>query len=149
MAIHHIQWEPIFERLCRRLERRWECTFAIDREILIEVADKTQATLAGLNDTSVPNVAKVAGHVSFWIRKLKPISYAAQSPATGKFLAINEYVGLMVGLGICHEYLDDSRKAFFQDPPSRILRDWVVSFRVNSHSPHSTQIAFELLVCAN
>ncbi len=67
---------------------------------------------------------------------------------SNKFLAINELVGLLVGLSISRRYFDDHSKEKFTIP-SRILTDWTSSFRVNSHSPHSSAIAFELLTTEN
>jgi hypothetical protein len=91
-----------------------------------------------------PNAAKIAGVTAFWIRKLKPLRIEPNSP--NSFLLINEFISLKVGIAICEQYFDDCRKDKINLNP-RILRDWIFSFRYNSHSPHSSLISFEMLAC--
>lgn len=107
---------------------------------------KANDTLSALNMSTMPNVAKVAGHVVFWIRKLKPVSHSAGS--VNKLLTINEVIGILVGVSICQHYFDDHSKAQirFSD---RIMKDWASSLRNHSHSPHSCAISFEFLASDN
>ena len=64
-----------------------------------------------------------------------------------KLLVINELVAILVGAGICARYFDDTSSEHIVLQP-RILFDWASSFRLNSHSPHSCAIAFEMLSSA-
>jgi len=123
-------------------ERVYGLSLTIDRDVLREISEQAEGTLFQLNMSTLPNVAKVAGHVAFWIRKLKPIAHAPDS--THKMLTINEIVGILVGVGICQKYFDDQTRKGFR-LPKRIMLDWVMSLRTHSHSPHSCAITFEFL----
>ena len=106
MPINNINWITIFEELTNKLEVRYDLDLMVDVVVLEEVGAMAKSTLDSLNMDSTPNVAKTAGHVSFWIRKLKPISHAEKS--NSHFTAINELAGLLVGLAICTRYFDDT-----------------------------------------
>ena len=142
MALNNIDWEAALHDGCALAEHSLNLSLTIDRDIVREIAAEAEKTLAGLQMTSSPNVAKIAGHVAFWIRKLKPIAHAADSPH--RFLAVNELVGILVGMGICRSYFDDTRKETVE-LPKRVMNDWIASLRHHSHSPHSCALMFELL----
>ncbi len=143
MPIHNVNWEVIIQEMADFCEQKFDTKLLIDRTILAEVEAMVEDTLRGFQ-ISTPNIAKVASSLAFWIRKLKPISYDYAQGAQNHFLAINELVGLLVGLSICVRYYDDDSAPESLPIPTRILTDWVHSYRVNSHSPHSSVIAFEL-----
>lgn len=124
------------------VERVCDLKLEIDADILKEISEQADGTLDQLNMNTMPNVAKVAGHVTFWIRKLKPVTHAKNSK--NKLLTINEVIGILVGVGICQTYFDDKSKTGFSFP-NRIMKDWAMSLRSHSHSPHSCAIAFEFL----
>lgn len=140
-----IKWLPILQEISEWCEDKFEISIVIDKDIIAEIEAMVDITLDNF-EMDNPNVAKVSSSVAFWIRKLKPIYFDEKTE--NKFLAINELVGLLVGLSITRRYLDDHSKEKFSIP-SRILTDWTSSFRVNSHSPHSSAIAFELLTSEN
>lgn len=142
--IGNIDWKRVFNDTVGSAENKYNVILGVDVDILAEVAFCVKKNLAAM-DVDHPNVAKVAGLVSFWIRKLKPIYTAPESP--NKEILINEVVSLYVGLSICKKYYDDTTRTDFKIKP-RILRDWVHSFRYHSHSPSSSLIAFELLTTA-
>jgi len=125
------------------MEKVYNLKIGIEHAIITEIQVRLQESLDRI-DGSTPNAAKNAGLVAFWIRKLKPLSIHPDSEFS--FLPLNEYIALLVGLAICAKYFDDSKKETFQLNP-RILRDWIFSFRYNSHSPHSSLISFEMLAC--
>ena len=142
--IKNINWINIFQEMCEFAEDKFEIELFIDKNIVEEIEIMVEETLNSFNLDN-PNVAKIASVLAFWIRKLKPISH--KSTSKNKFLAINELVGLLVGLSICRKYFDDYSQEKFRIS-SRVLTDWVNSFRRNSHSPHSSVISFELLTTA-
>jgi hypothetical protein len=123
--------------------KEYDLVIGLEHDIINEIQTRVQESLDRI-DGSAPNAAKNAGIVAFWIRKLKPLSIHPTSEFS--FLPLNEYVALRVGLSICARYFDDARKQKISLNP-RILRDWVFSFRYNSHSPHSSLISFEMLAC--
>jgi len=139
--INNIDWIVIFQDMCGFAEDKFDTELIIDKNIIEEIEIMVEDTLNSFNLDN-PNVAKTASVIAFWIRKLKPIFH--KSSSKNKFLAINELVGLLVGLSICRNYFDDFSKDKFRIS-SRVLSDWVNSFRRNSHSPHSSVISFELL----
>jgi len=139
----NIRWEDILFELAVKMERDFCLVIGIEYDIIEEIKGRFQESFDRL-DGVAPNAAKCAGLVAFWIRKLKPLSIHPTSEFS--FLPLNEYVALLVGLAICARYFDNSDKASIRLNP-RILRDWIFSFRYNSHSPHSSLISFELLAC--
>lgn len=146
LRIGNIDWFAILHAEAARIEKEAAVKIDISKAVCQEVgrliADHLAAT--GLER---PNVAKIAGQVAFWIRKLKPLSLSPDTP--NYLLTLNELAGLRIGLAICNTYKDDQSKAREILLPSRIFRDWVNSFRYHSHSPHSSMISFELLMCDN
>jgi hypothetical protein len=143
--IENVDWLAVLVRITEKAERKFGVLLIIEQEVVLEIETVVLKSLKSI-DIERPNVAKVAGVVAFWIRKLKPIIHKDTSLA--KHNAINEYISLLVGLSICYEYHDDFSKPVFK-LRKRILRDWVQSFRYHSHSPHSSLIAFELLTTAH
>ncbi|MBF0605705.1 MAG: hypothetical protein HQL07_18680 [Nitrospirae bacterium] len=139
MMITEIQWRVILQEMVNYLERRYDIILNIDATILSEIEALRKESL-GAYRIKNPNIPKEAGHISFWIRKLKPVSHAQES--VNRYLAINEEIGLLVGLSLCCRF----HNTHMLRPPPRVMHDWVTSMRYNSHSPHSTAITFELLV---
>ena len=139
----NIRWYDILLDLVEKAEKAFDLKIGIELDIIDEIQVRVQESLDRIDGTA-PNAAKNAGIVAFWIRKLKPPSIHQTSNYS--FLPLNEYIALKVGLAICAKYFDDTRKEKISLNP-RILRDWVFSFRYNSHSPHSALISFEMLAC--
>lgn len=146
MIEKHINWVGVMNEAAALCEHTYGVALEIDLDVIREISLKANETLSALNMNTLPNVAKVAGHVAFWIRKLKPISHARNS--TNKLLTINEVTGILVGVGICNRYFDDRSRKHFR-LPDRIMKDWASSLRNHSHSPHSCAIAFEFLASAD
>lgn len=144
MPIKQVQWEKVLLHSADWAEARYDLKLVCDQAIVAEVDRMAVKSLDSLNMASMPNLAKVAGYVSFWIRKLKPVFHAEDTP--NHYLAINELLGLMVGLALCRRYMDDFTDQTFCLPSRRIFMDWVNSLRFHSHSPHSSTLSFELLV---
>jgi hypothetical protein len=116
----------------------------VESFILDEISDKIEGSLINLN-IDRPNVAKIAGIVAFWVRKLKPFFYDPSETATGgKLTTLNESIAVNAGLAICKSCKDDLTKDEFHIS-ERLYLDWLHSLRFHSHSPHSSLFAFELL----
>ncbi|MBM2814520.1 MAG: hypothetical protein HW421_1282 [Ignavibacteria bacterium] len=124
-------------------EKSFKIQTNIDADIVGEIYKQAQNSLKSFQ--SEPNEAKIAGIIVFWIRKLKPIHHKAESP--NKQLLINENVALLVGLSICNKNSYQYTKANLISIRQRIYIDWVKSLRMQSHSPNSMAIAFEILTC--
>lgn len=138
-----IDWEKIIIASAREIETKLKLNLVLESFVLEEIKDRVAISLKSL-DMSRPNVAKIAGTVAFWIRKLKPLSHSEEFPNGNKFYAVNELLGLRVGLYICANYYDDYSTYGFK-LSRRLFLDWVHSLRYHSHSPHSSLTAFELL----
>lgn len=144
-SIGNVDWFRILHEQAAIIEKRHTVRIIIDEATCLEVGRLVTDHLAATG-LAQPNVAKIAGQVTFWVRKLKPLRLAPDSP---NYLAtLNELAGLLIGLAICNLYKDDCSKAQKIALPPRIFRDWVNSLRYHSHSPHSSMISFELLMCA-
>lgn len=139
--IGNIDWRTVISAACCYVENREGVGLDIDTDLLAELEIYANKSLRGYNIEN-PNAAKVAGHVCFWVRRVKPVLHKPDT--IRKFLAVNEEVALLVGLAICQNYFDDARAESFKISP-KILKDWVSSLRYNSHSPHALAIAFELI----
>ncbi|MBF0626272.1 MAG: hypothetical protein HQL82_15895 [Magnetococcales bacterium] len=133
-----LNWRAVFQEHVEACERAFNMSLIVDLDIVNELESMVGRTILGYG-LAKPNAAKLAGHVSFWIRKLKPISFAADS--RHKYLAINELVGLWVGLSLCKRFGGQG----FKMPSERIRVDWISSMRAHSHSPHGSALSFEML----
>ncbi|MBF0426743.1 MAG: hypothetical protein HQL66_13090 [Magnetococcales bacterium] len=133
-----MSWRDLFGEVAGDFERKCKLALMIDDDVINELIKRVQGTLSGYN-LDRPSPAKIAGHLSFWIRKLKPISFDPRCDR--KYLAVNEMVGILLGLAICRRF----GKGNFALPPARVRSDWVRSLRFHSHSPHSTALMFEMM----
>jgi hypothetical protein len=93
------EWGKLILTATKRTEGVFRVKAYISRPIFDDVIARVNKGLEALK-VEDPNSAKVAGIAAFWIRKLKPIFHGGD--AARVFLAINEYVSLIVGLGICY-----------------------------------------------
>lgn len=142
------------EELVPGIEAAWGCLIMADRKILDEVGARAALTIGQVN-MKEPNELKQAGHIAFWIRKLKPLSIidpadmaaiieemalkglvrgavqSAQSVAKKpmRFLYVNEFFALLAAIGICR----DARKEVTM--PANVIHDIAVSLRYHSFSP--------------
>lgn len=146
--LKQLDWVAILSDVAGEFEKEFACSLFIDNHILSDIRVFALRSL-GQYDLPKPNVAKIAGVLSFWFRKLKPISYSRDSMCN--FTLVNELIALLLGLGICEKYKDDLSKVDFSvsDISKRVLRDWVLSFRAHSHSPSSSVMSFELIATAD
>ncbi|HYD63925.1 hypothetical protein [Azospirillum sp.] len=140
-TLRNVDWQRVLHPVCDAIEAVYGVELEVDTDELAELERFADESLRSYRLTN-PNAAKVAGHLCFWLRRLKPIRHAATSNA--KLLAVNEVAALWLGLAICDQYFDNASAQSFKIDP-RILKDWVASLRYNSHSPHALAIAFEIL----
>ena len=145
-SINNVNWQPILIHAVEHIESIAKVNLVVSEVITLEINKRIKDCLSGTG-LARPNVAKIAGQVAFWIRKLKPIHIAETSP--NYYLLVNEHASLLVGLSICNTYKDDTSKSIDIFLPPRIFSDWILSFRYNSHSPNSSMTSFELLMCAD
>jgi len=142
--MNNINWRDVLCKIAVDISIALDLKIMVEEFILKEIDDCIHTSLEAMN-MEKPNVAKVAGVVAFWVRKLKPFSYIQDEGAKGnKFHALNELIGIQAGLAICNFYKDDYSRAEFH-LSDRLLKDWLHSLRFHSHSPHSSLFAFELL----
>ena len=138
-----LKWSKILVHAATRIENIYRIKLLVDEAILLEIGRMVQDSLDSMGCVT-PNVAKVAGQISYWICKLKPLSIAPDSP--NHFLEANERAALMVGLAIANLFEDDKDKSKKIFLPPDLLREWVISSRYHIHSQHSMIIDFELLL---
>jgi len=139
MTAKTFKFNDVLIEMIVHAESRFGIELVLDRDILREVEAHAKKHINSLN-LDKPNSAKVASAFSFWFRKLKPIHHSEKS--NSKYLLINEYIALMVGLSICVRK-DQITGSIISE---RILYDWVTSFRYNSHSPSSSMLSFEVIL---
>lgn len=142
----NIQWQPLLEYIANKISTNYGVDLILDEAVVLEASRRIEENLNSLGFQR-PNVAKVAGQVAFWIRKLKPLSISPDSK--NHFCFANERAALALGLAICERYKDDLSTDRQLRLHPRIFMDWVVGFRYHSHSPHSSMTSFELLMCDN
>ena len=146
--ISKLDWVKFLFAILGTVEDHLGCpdTLLLDRDIVREIAERARETVGSYNKES-PNVPKIAGHIAFWVRKLKPVSF--EQNATAKFLAVNELVSLYAALAFCDQYHErrsqHHRSVIYRLSP-RVIVDWATTMRFHSHSPHSTAMTFEILM---
>ena len=138
--LDQIDWMTPLQRAVEHLEKKFDVLLALDSDVVAELTSHLQRTVDQIPMDTDPNVAKIAGHVAFWIRKLKPIGHEDSAEVKHRLLNVNELAALLVGAAICRKNFKANLRL-----PNRIFFDWASSLRVNSHSPSSCAIAFELL----
>ena len=146
--ISEIDWERFLFAVLDMVEHQLGCpdTLLLDRDIVREIAERAKETVGSYNKDR-PNIPKIAGHIAFWIRKLKPVSFSPDT--TEKFLAANELVSLYVALAFCDQYhrrRSEHHRAIIYRLSPRVILDWATTMRFHSHSPHSTAMIFEILM---
>jgi len=144
----NVNWKGLLYRVAEDTERQFasrgaKITICIQTAVVEDVGRQIERTIER-DGIEQGNAAKIAGVTAFWIRKLKPLYIEPTSELPFDFTMINELVSVQVGVAICNEYFFDAgcKKAKVN---SRVLKDWLISLRYNSHSPHSSLITFEML----
>jgi hypothetical protein len=141
---NNVNWRNVLTRTAGNISTRLDLDIVVENFILEEIEERVQISLNHM-DIPSPNVAKVAGTIVFWVRKLKPFSYAQKETAKRKTLhALNELIAVQAGIATCEAYKDDYSKEGIRIE-ERLLIDWLHNLRFHSHSPHSSLFAFELL----
>ncbi|MDR1684966.1 MAG: hypothetical protein LBR82_00735 [Desulfovibrio sp.] len=145
---NNVDWKKLLIEVAGSVSDGMNISICVENFILDEISERIEASLTNLH-IERPNVAKIAGIVAFWVRKLKPFFYDPVETATGgKLTTLNEMIAVQSGLTICKTYKDDWSKENFH-LSDRLLFDWLHSLRFHSHSPHSSLFAFELLTTDN
>ncbi|MFA7241989.1 MAG: hypothetical protein WC091_17890 [Sulfuricellaceae bacterium] len=65
MLERRVDWVAVLNEAASLCERIHNVSLDIDRDVVREIGIKTDDTLSALNMNTMPNVAKVAGHVAF------------------------------------------------------------------------------------
>ena len=73
-----IDWTVPLVRAITHLEAAYKVKLSLDSDIVAEISSHLRRTMDAIPMDTDPNVAKIAGHVTFWIRKLKPIRERTQ-----------------------------------------------------------------------
>jgi hypothetical protein len=145
---NNVDWQHLLIEIAGTTSAEMNISICVESFILDEISDRIKDSIDNLH-IARPNVAKLAGIVAFWVRKLKPFFYDPAETATGgKLTTLNELIAVQAGLAICKTYKDDWSKENFH-LSERLLLDWLHSLRFHSHSPHGSLFAFELLTTEN
>jgi hypothetical protein len=147
----NVKWMDLLVEIVAENERMFAArgvrlTICIQKSVVEEVGWRIERNVKR-DGIDQGNAAKIAGVTAFWIRKLKPLYVepsAGFPPKTYNF--INELVSLQVGVAICNRYFSDAGLRGVR-VNWRALKDWLISLRYHSHSPHGSIISFEMLAC--
>lgn len=134
-----VDWYLILKRQADLIEKKFDLKLTIDLVTIDEIDEMAKKTLASFNQNK-PSVAKVAGNVAFWIKKLKPLNRASDS--SNDYRVINELAAVLVGAGICNTLGHRSNV----EMSAQMLNDLVSSLRYHSYSPNSVAMIFESLM---
>lgn len=144
MINNNVNWREILMEIAGNISTEFDLNILVEDFVVQEISDRIDNSLNHIEFDN-PNVAKIAGIVAFWVRKLKPFHYDFDEMAnSGKLHPLNELVAVQTGLAICSLYKDDYSLDNIRLSP-RVLKDWLHSLRYHSHSPYSSILAFELL----
>ncbi|MBF0236682.1 MAG: hypothetical protein HQM12_03170 [SAR324 cluster bacterium] len=64
-----INWQEVIIEACSWAESQFGTKLVVDSDIINEIQIMSEASLQSYHPVK-PNVAKIAGHIAFWIRKL-------------------------------------------------------------------------------
>lgn len=149
-----------------RFEKLYGWTILVDSKVLEECGDKALETLGKLSGIPKPNALKMAGHLAFWIRKLKPFSLynrdeqidllaslgvaspasllpPGPSPTGFSALMVNELIAISVACGFVETYHSPKVSLTASAP---FINDLAVGLRYHSYSPSSLAILLEAMV---
>jgi len=149
------------ERARHDAEQQVSCSILHDRQISQEALIHAGRGFGSIPGIDNPNHFKIAGHLAFWIRKLKPFrifrisTFAAhlekrglshqfpksvleqENPDHPNALFVNEMIAVNVAFGfIC-------ATGTLLRPKPELVQDLIVSLRYNSFSPHAVRIILE------
>lgn len=136
-----VDWYAVLQREAGIVEKVLDVELNIDRVTIDEIDEMAEKTLAGFNQDK-PSVAKVAGNLVFWIKKLKPLNRHPDSD--NDYRLANELVAILVGVGICNVHFGGTPNEVKMT--ARTLNDFAASLRYHSYSPNSVAMIFESLM---
>lgn len=136
-----VDWYGILMHEAEIIEDTLQLKLVVNQPVVDELEEMAMKTLATFNQTK-PSAAKIAGNVVFWIKKLKPVHTAQNSP--NEFLLVNELLAVMVGIGICNLPTILPPTSVTMSEPT--MNDLIASLRYHSHSPNSLAMFFEALI---
>ena len=76
MASNNVDWRKVLSQATVNVSSRFDLEIFAEDFILREISDRISIFLDHI-DYENPNVAKIAGIVAFWVRKLKPFCFAS------------------------------------------------------------------------
>ena len=154
---------PAIDAAARRVERDWKCLVLKDSIVADEVVKVAEDDLNRIKGVPSPNAFKIAGHYTFWIRKLKPFrifdlddmqamlmamgySYKLNadklndnilSAADPRRLIVNELIAVKVGIAI----IEEDGHVLRWNP--ELINDLIESLRYHSHSASAIRMFYE------
>jgi hypothetical protein len=145
----------------REAEQQLSCSILHDRQISQEALIHAGRSFGSIPGIDNPNHFKIAGHLAFWIRKLKPFRIfrlstvvahlekrglshpfpeamlKQENPDNPNALFVNEIIAVNAAFGfIC-------ATGTLLRPKPELVQDLIVSLRYNSFSPHAVRIILE------
>lgn len=145
----------------RRVEIELKCSILHDREISEEAVLEAEKGFGSIPGVPNPNHFKVAGHIAFWVRKLKPFRVfristvihfleerGIQHPFPPEMvrteesgnplhLFVNEMIAARAAFGIIRAHGTVLR------PKPELVHDLITSLRYHSFSPSAIRIILE------
>lgn len=125
--------------LVNNLEKRFNEEIILDEAIFIEAIEKTNNYLDSLNN---PSDYKIAGTITFWIRKLKPFHFQLKENSKNPHLRLNELIAILFGYSHVRISRQKKRKKT-HTLPEKFLADVTIQMRYSSFSPSSLASMFE------
>jgi hypothetical protein len=147
MTLSKLDWVKILNHVTTKLEQLFKIQLYIEANIVTDIRNQLANLQLPSSSDLKAKIAKVAGHITFWIRKLKPVNFLPAAHANqNNFLTVNELAAILVGAGVIEHYKKIYPKNNLSFTlPGPILSDWAYSYRYNVHSPDSCALAFEML----
>ena len=147
MTLPSIDLPKILQSTAARLQQRFNIVLYVEPAIVHEIMGQLPHTLSHSHTSVTTEIAKIAGAFTFWVRKLKPISFQqGHANAWQKLPTVNELAAILVGAGVIEFFISHHFPHLRFKLPPHTLRDWASSYRYNAHSPHSCSLTFEMLI---
>lgn len=114
----------------------------IDKALFFECVEKIQFYLETISDE--PSEYKIAGALTFWIRKLKPLSFELSNNQNNPDIYLNEKIAVIYGYNYIKAVKLQKNSKFIKLSP-KFFNDLAVQLRYSSFSPSSIAFLFEAM----
>lgn len=136
-----IDIDILFKHIIPLFESYYKSEIIIDHAILKECMMKIDEHLSSLKK---PSEYKIAGCITFWLRKLKPFQFQLEEKDKNPSLFLNESITIIYGYVYIKAYKHESKQKFI-NLNKEYLADLATQLRYSSFSPSSIALLYQAI----